>query len=210
MKKILLLLFVFLFCLKGYASDTKVLPYKNIKQKAGIYYTEASGWTMKHQKNADIAFKRVDNSFFSADTGVEFDTGCDYIFINKASLIGYSSSDLKFYKFIFNESNEYVLSEELTYSEAAQMFNDFRIILISDFSETTNSFIFNKKRRKENIMLLNDTPLSFDNYDFSTNNSKFKKYNINNALEITRKGLIQFSTKGDDTKASLWFILLVR
>ncbi len=210
MKKIILLLFMFLFCLKVSAADTKTLPYKNIKQNSHIYYTESDGWTIKRHKNVNMSFVRTEKVLFADDKDFAFDTNCDYLFITNGVLVGYSASELNFYKFIFNESHEYMLAEAMSQQEVAQMFKEFRIILISDFSSSTNSFVINKKRGKEKIMLLNDTELSFDNYGFTSNNTKYKKYCINNAIEASKKGLIQFSKMENDTNNTPWFILLVR
>ena len=60
------------------------------------------------------------------------------------------------------------------------------------------------------IILLNDTDRSFNNYGFSTNNSKFKSYELKGFLEIEKRGMIQFSRFGENLKNNPWFILLVR
>ena len=67
-----------------------------------------------------------------------------------------------------------------------------------------------KKRSEEKIMLINDTKERFEDYEFTTNNAKFEHYNINNAINVTKPGMIQFSKISEKTENSPWFILLVR
>ena len=124
-------------------------------------------------------------------------------------MLGYSESELKFYEFLL-DSEQNIQKQELTLKDIAVLFKDFRIILISDFSKTTNVFKFNKKRYNEKIIIVNDTDKIFENYEFTTDNAKFEKYQINNAIKIKKKGMIQFSSSGENTKDLPWFILLVR
>ena len=205
MKKIILLLIAFFLCLEVTASDFKSLPYKNIKQNGSITYVN-DGWIKKAKKDG-LSFKRQANSFYSKN-GMEFDTESDYVFVKDGRLIGYSSSDLKFYEFVFNE--DHVIRQALSYDETAQLFKNYKIILISEFSESTNSIKFKKRRANKKLMIINDTDLKFDNYEFTSNNAKFKKYNVNNVIELHKKGLIQFASSESDDKNSPWFIILIR
>jgi hypothetical protein len=49
-----------------------------------------------------------------------------------------------------------------------------------------------------------------ENYSFSTGNSKFDKYILNGFIDIDKKGMIQFSCYGENSKERPWYIILVR
>lgn len=208
MKKLFILICMLFFCLNVFASDYKALPYKGIKNESKIKISDSGTWSAKvNRKDADYFIKR-DAVLYNQDDSVNFITNCNFMFIDNGRLIGYSDSDLKFYEFMNTSGN--IEKNELSLSEIAKLFKDFRIVLISDFSKATNVYKFKKMRSEEKIMVINDTSNVFDNYGFTTNNSKFENYNINNAINVTKHGMIQFSKVGDDTKYSPWFILLIR
>lgn len=208
MKKILILLSVLFISLSVFASEYKELPYKNIKENGKINYTEAEVWTEKvHRKDTNYYVKKG-NTLYANDDSIPVIECYDYMFISNGKLIGYSPDELKFYEFIPKSGN--MTQKELDFDEVAILFKDYRIILISDFSTTTNAFKFKKQRNNEKIMILNDTDKVFKNYEFTTNNAKFEKYLLNNSINITKKGMIQFSQSGENTKYSPWYILLIR
>jgi hypothetical protein len=208
MKKLLVLMIILFVSQCSFASDLKDLPYKGIKQDGKIKITEADTWTDKVRHKDLNYFIKQGSVLYNKSNSKSYTTDCDYMFIYGGRLIGYSETDLKFYEFV--PSAEHISKNELNLSEVAQLFRDFRIILISDFSTTTNVYKFRKKRSKENILILNNTDIKFYNYGFTTNNSEFEKYIINNTICITKKGLIQFSQFGENTKNTPWFIILVR
>lgn len=208
MKKFLIIIFLFFISSSVFASDIKTIQYKNICKKDKLAITETEQWTQKvGRKNTNFYFVN-DTALTSQDETKTIYTGCSYLFVNNGKLIGYSDTDLKFYEFV--PSQETISKNELSVKDISELFKDFRIILISDFSKATNVYKFNKKRCQEKIMIVNDSDTIFNNYGFTTHNSRFKKYNINNAISITKKGMIQFSEFGENTKGSPWFILLVR
>ena len=63
---------------------------------------------------------------------------------------------------------------------------------------------------KKKIIIFNDTDMSFYNYAYSSNNAKYKTYELRGFLKITHKGMIQFSKVGEISKTSAWFVLLIR
>lgn len=205
-KNILCVFLFFTLCTSVWASDIKNLPYKNIKEGQKVKFQQAQGWTDKVKRKDSDSFVISESEIVSSD--LVFDTECDYIFINKGKLLGYSEKDLKFYEFELN--NNKISKNELSSDEVTNLFKDFHIIMISDFSKTTNVYKFTKKRGEEKIMLLNDTDYEFTGYGFTTNKAKFNNYFTNNALGITKKGLIQFSKNGEASQNTPWFILLVR
>ena len=137
-----------------------------------------------------------------------FSTNCNYEFLNGKDLIGYSNSDLKFYDFAF--LNGELTKRELTEEEIQTLFPNFKIIKISEFSPKTSSLKIKKHNLSEKIIILNDTDKNFENYTFTSGNTKINIYELAGFIEIRKKGMIQFSHFGENTKSTPWFILLVR
>lgn len=212
MNRFFLILFSLLIILPSYALEQ--IDYKNIKNGKKLTF-DGSAWSQKVNKKSDNYFvKKVPegimqfSEFYSPQNKFVFSTGCQYEFLYKGKLIGYSNQDLKFYEFTIN--NEILEQRELQENEISEMFEDFRIIKISDFSTATNSLKIKKKKRHLKIILLNDTDRYFNNYAFTSNNSKYEEYELKGFLDITKRGMIQFSQFGDNSKDKPWFILLVR
>lgn len=207
----LTILLLFGICLSVSAADIR---YKNIKDGENISFSEAKGWSLVNKKAEEYFTKRVSDGtgnyseFYSPQGEFLFSTGCQYEFIYKGSLIGYSNYDLKFYEFTLE--NGVINQRELNEDEIIGLFEDFKIIKISDFTTSTNSLRLKKNKNHFKILLLNDTDRYFYHYGFTSNNAKFETYPIRGMLDITKKGLIQFSHFGDNTKENPWFILLVR
>ncbi len=190
------------------------IEYKNLKEGSKIVFNNDIWDTKVNKKTNDYFIKRVSegiskfSEFYSPSGVFLFSTATEYEFINKGRLIGYSNADLKFYE--FNLQNGLLSQRELLSDEVQDLFPKYEIIKISDFSTTTNSLKIKKKRGESKIILLNDTDKYFNNYAFTTNNSKFDKYLLRGFLDINQKGMIQFSRFGDNTKFSPWYILLIR
>jgi len=208
MKKFLFTFFVFLVCSSVYSADVKNLPYKNIKENSMITVTEADIWSQKVNRRDMGNFVRNGNLLKKMDDSLIIDTKCKYLFLNNGRLYGYDDAIMRFYELI--PLNGKVSFKELDFNEVSVLFKDFHIIAVSEFSESTNVFKIKKKRSEEKIMLINDTKERFEDYEFTTNNAKFEHYNINNAINVTKPGMIQFSKISEKTENSPWFILLVR
>ena len=211
--KNLYILLLMLFCLSANAAEIQSIDYKNIKDNAKITFVEGN-WKDKVNKKSDGYFVKKSSpvnlccsEYYSKSGDFLFSTGTQYEFIYKGSLIGYSNSDLKFYE--FSMQNDNLMKRELTESEIQEIFPKYKIIKISDFRET-NSFKVKKKNKDLKIILLNDTDRIFDNYCFTTNNSKLKIYELAGFLSIKKKGMVQYSRFGENTKAYPWFVILVR
>lgn len=215
MKKIFLsLILASSLSLSAIASDTLSIPYKNLKKNAKITYNEElDSWSTKVNKHSpDMFVKNIteDNTseYLYPDETFAFSTNCNYEFLNGKDLIGYSNSDLKFYDFAF--LNGELTKRELTEEEVQALFPNFKIIKISEFSPNTNSLKIKKHGHNEKIIILNDTDKTFDNYTFTSGNAKFNTYELAGFVEITKKGMIQFSHFGENTQVTPWFILLLR
>ena len=148
------------------------------------------------------------SEFYSPDDRFIFSTGTQYEFIYKGSLIGYSNSDLKFYEF---EIKDNLLSQrELGVDEVINLFPKFKMIKISDFSKNTNSLKVKRKGRNIKILLYNDTDRFFNNYSFTSNNTKFENYELKGFINVKKKGMLHFSKFGENTKSTPWYVILVR
>lgn len=196
------------------AANISSIPYKNINEGENITFNQNGSWSVASKKSAEYFTKKISSGtgsfseFYSPEGEFLFSTGCNYEFIYKGSLIGYSNSELKFYEFTMNDG---ILDQrELTEEEVINLFADFRIVKISEFATSTNSLRLKKDKKHYKIILLNDTDRYFYHYGFSSNNAKFNMYPLRGFLDITKKGMIQFSHFGDNTKENPWFILLVR
>lgn len=213
MKKICCLIATFLFIsLSAFALED--IEYKNIEEGAKII-TKDAFWTLKiPKKSTNYFIKKISqedsklSEFYSTDGKIYFSTGCHYDFIYKGSLIGYSNYEMKFYEFYFKDGQ--LNRRELLYDEVKELFPDYKVIKITDFSTTTNSLKLKKRGKNLKVIVLNDTDKYFYNYDFTTNNSKLEKYILKGFVNIKKKGLIQFSRFGENSKNTPWYILLVR
>lgn len=212
MKKLFLTV-ILLLCL-----DLSVLAeniqYKNIQPNEGIKFSENGQWSIAKRKDTNYFTKKVSDGsgnyseFYNPQGEFVFSTGCQYEFIYQGNLIGYSNHELKFYEFTME--NEILTQRELSEEEVQTLFKDFKIIKLSEFSTSTNSLRLKKDKKHYKIMLWNDTDRYLYHYGFTSNNAKFETYPLRGFLDITKKGMIQFSHFGDNTKENPWFILLVR
>ena len=214
MKKIFLsVLLMVAFCLNASAQNLTI-PYKNIKDGSKICVSEDGNVWSNSKKTSRCFTKRISDctgnysEFYSPENEFVFSTGCQYEFINKGSLIGYSNFDLKFYEFTFKD--DLLQQRELTPEEVQDLFKGYKIIQLSDFSENTNSIKLKKHHSDLKLILLNNSDKYFYHYGYSSNNAKFDTYPLKGFLKITKKGMIQFSHFGDNTKENPWYILLVR
>ena len=182
------------------------LPYDNIREGKAV---KLSGgiWTEKAPKRDAGRYERRGTEFVS-DSGASFDTGCEYVFVTGGRLIGYDEPAMKFYAFTEREGG--IFREELSLEEIQAIFNKFSLIKLSEFSTSTNSFRYNRKAGGPRVMLINDGDYTYPNYVFTTNNAKIKLYSVNNAVEIDRGGMIQFTCAESAVKECLWFVLLTK
>ena len=196
------------------AEEFLQIPYKNIKEESKLKI-ENGVWTNKvAKKEQDYLIKFISDGsgnyseFYNSDGSFAFTTDCQYEFLHKGKLIGYSNQDLKFYDFILEDGK--VNKRELSVEEVAELFPDYKIVKISDFSTNTNSLKLKKEGHNFKILVLNDTDKNFYHYSFSSNNGKFNTYPLTGFINVTKKGMFQFSHFGDNTESTPWFILLVR
>ncbi len=214
MKKILYILFIISIGLSASAEDLQSIPYKNLDEEAKLKVSDDIWTTKVTRKDTDYFIKFISDGsgsyseFYNSDGSFAFNTGCQYEFIYKGSLIGYSNPDLKFYDFTL--TNGELVRRELTFEEIQALFPDYKIIKISEFSPNTNSLKIKKDKHNFKIILLNDTDRNFYHYSFTSGNARFKTYPLTGFIDIKKKGMIQFSHFGENTANFPWYILLVR
>lgn len=214
MKKILYILFIICIGLSASAEDLQSIPYKNLDEEAKLKVSDDIWTTKVTRKDTDYFIKFISDGsgsyseFYNSDGSFAFNTGCQYEFIYKGSLIGYSNPDLKFYDFTL--TNGELVRRELTFEEIQALFPDYKIIKISEFSPNTNSLKIKKDKHNFKIILLNDTDRNFYHYSFTSGNARFKTYPLTGFIDIKKKGMIQFSHFGENTANFPWYILLVR
>lgn len=212
MKKIFICFCVFFVSsLNVSANNIPNLGYKNIKNKETISYNQETGvWGKKSKQNINYTKVKGFGTFYDyldSNKNYSFSTNCEYEFIYKGRLIGYSNDNMKFYDFTFINGN--FEKYELNKDEVEQMLPDYKIITFSDFSKKTNSLKIKKEFGSLKLLLLNDTDKIFDNYSFTTGNAKFLEYSLRGFLEVTKSGMIQFSDNNKNNDKP-WFIILVR
>ncbi len=196
------------------AKDILSIPYKNIKESAKVKFSDGIWSTKVDKKDFDYFVKFISDGtgsyseFFKSSGAFAFTTGCQYEFIHNGSLIGYSNQDLKFYEFMYIDGE--LTKRALADDEINELFPDFEIIKISEFSPNTNSLKIKKTRKNFKIIILNDTDKNFYHYSFTSGNAKFKTYPLAGFINVTKKGMIQFSHFGDNTESNPWFVLLIR
>lgn len=213
MSRILLVLCLMIFSVMP-SFSLENIKYKNLESGTKIFY-DGNSWTTRFdKKNDDYYIKQTSegvaqySDFYSKSGDFLFSTATQYEFIHKGDLIGYSNNDLKFYEFYFQDG--YLAQRELLYDEVKELFPDYKVITIRDFTLTTNCLKVKKKRKDLKLILLNDTDEYYDNYRFTSGNAQFKEYPLKGFLRINKKGMIQFSRRGENTKNSPWYVLLVR
>lgn len=213
MKKFLLSILCFYVFNSVNAANMPDLPYKNIKIKEKIFYNQTSEtWSKKADKKSDNYYTKTNGfgnfyDYVDSNKNFVFSTNCEYEFIYKGNLIGYSNSNMKFYNITYKDNQ--LKKTELSKEEVETIFPDYKIITCSDFSTKTNSLKIKKEFGNLKIILLNDTNNTFDKYTFTSGNAHFKKYDLKGFLTVTKPGMVQFANFQESNK-NLWFVILVR
>jgi len=213
MKKILSIFLFLVTMLAVQAENFPDLKYKNIGNKDKISYDFQTGnWSTKIDKkngNYFIKTKGFGNfyDYLDSEKNFAFSTNCEYEFIYQNELIGYSNRDLKFYSIAYQ--NGALSKKELSKEQIEEMFPNYKVVAISEFSEKTNSLKIKKNFGDLKIILYNDTEKTFDYFTFSSGNVKFKKYDLRGFLTVQDSGMVQFARDGEHDYKN-WYILLIR
>ena len=214
MKKIFLTLMFFCFVnLSSFSQGIPGFSYKDINYKSKIFYNESvQAWLNKDSKNDSICFvKKVGFSdygdFVKPDGSYVFSTNCDIDFIYNGRLIGYSSSELRFYEFSYEDGR--VIKTPLSKEEIQAIIPGYKIAPLSMFSKNTNSIRVRKGGGDLKLFVLNDTDENFRNYKFAAVNSKIQTFDLAGFLKVEKSGLIKFSNENDYTKTSPIYVLII-
>ena len=213
MKKFFAIMCLYLLIIAANAAEFPDLKYKNIGIKDKISYDPVTDtWSNKINKrngNYFVKTKGFGNFYDYNDShgNFAFSTDCEYEFIYNKNLIGYSNKNLKFYYITY--INGGIGKRELTKEEVEILFPEYKVITLSDFSESTSALKLKKHLGDLKILLLNDSDKTFDNYKFSSGNAKFNRYSLRGFLTVTKQGMIQFSG-GTTSEKDPMYILLIR
>ena len=189
------------------------IRYKNIGIKDKITYdTNTNIWSKsggRKNNNYYVKTKGFGDFYDYLDSNKDFafTTNCEYEFLYKDSLIGFSNLDMKFYEIIYDGNA--VSKRALTIEEVQQILPDYTVIPLSKFSEKTNSLKIKKNLGSMKIFLYNDTNSVFDKYAFSSGNAKFEQFDLRGFLVVYKAGMIQFFDNGTISNA-LPYVLLIR
>lgn len=208
--KIIVLFNLLFFSIGVEAEAFEKINYEKLQQSDKIANLQGV-WRDKVADNSNNYFVKLFNEsdnqtlFYSHIDEFSFATHCDYEFIYKGSLIGYSNSMLKFYEFILKDFE--LFKRELSEDELSEMFPDRMLVKLSDFDTKTNSLKIKNKNKNLKIILLNDSDKNFNDYVFTTNNSVIKHYELKGFVDIYKKGMLHFAKKGENKN---WYVLLIR
>lgn len=198
--------------LMSFSADIPGFDHKEIKYKDKIFFNVATEqWSNKNTKNSDICFeKKVGfneyGDYIKTDGDLIFATNCDFDFIHNGRLFGYSSSDLKFYEFIFE--NNRIIKTPLTKEEIQKIIPNYKIAPISMFSANTNSLRIRKDAGNLKLFILNDTDKNFHNYKFIPVNSLIKTYDLAGFLKVEKGGMIKFTDENTFIKGNPYILMV--
>lgn len=212
-KSAIVVIFLLLFSLNVNAEKFPDTKYKNINVKDKITYNpENDFWSKKINKGSDYYIKTKGfgdfYDYLDSNKNFVFTTNCEYEFIYKNNLIGYSNKDLKFYDITY--INGGISKRELTKEEIQKIFPEYTVICLSEFSKTTNAYKLKKHIGALKILLINDSEDIFENYKFTSGNAKFERYDLNGFLTVNKPGMIQFAKTEENSQLSKWYVLLIR
>ncbi len=196
MKKLIIVLTIFLFSNIVFAYEYKAPLINDIKDSQSVVYNkETQSWTkaaidikQENLNENEILFTKYttkgSGGYSEYDsTDKQYDTNSTYEFLDENNLIAYNAHSLKFYKLNFN--GEKITTQELTPSEIQKYFPDVELVKISEFK---NNKIELKKPwfKQKTFMLVNDTKTDFYKYQFEN----IKSYQIIKGIFETQKNQI--------------------
>jgi len=190
------------------------IKYRNIKVKDSISFNQQTNkWSNIVNRKNDLYFTKIKGfgdsfDYIYPNKDFAFTTNCEYEFIYLDNLIGYSNKDLKFYEFIY--ANGRIIKRALDKEEVQKILPNYLIISISDFNKNTNAYKLKKHFGELKILVYNDSDQNFNEYQFSSGNSKIKIYNLNGFLSVDKPGMIQFSASGEYSPEKPCYVILVR
>ncbi len=196
MKKLLLTISLITSIALSAQAFTGTLGVQNV-----FYNPQTKTWSDQQQTKDDIHIKNKRfigsggfSEYYYENGKVAIGPVTNVEFVDNGRLIGVNSHDLKFFQFFYNDDK--ITSQTLSEEEVQKLYPDYEIVKISQFTNNKIT-IYKKFFQKKNILLLNDTPLSFYKYTYkptSVNPSYIKTF-----ITLSHPGKIVFSHYGDDT-----------
>lgn len=209
-----LLIVLLIFNIQVFAKELKQIEYKNIKENKKIKCSDGI-WGNKINKKSDFyLIKKISKNypyyseFYSSNGEFVFSAESHYEFIKDGRLYTYSNNDFNFYEIINHEND--ITKRILSEHEILELFPKYKLIRLTDFSIGTNSLKIKKNKRKLKLIVLNNASAYIETFDFSTNNSKIKRYPLKGFIEVSRKGMIQFAPEELTHDQNIWYVLLIR
>ena len=214
MKKLSVLLILSIFSLSVFAADFPPLKFSNISLNKKISYNQdLDKWSYGADKLTGNYYTKTKGfgdvpDYINQDKEYVFNTNCDFETIYGGKFLCYSNADLKFYQISLNDND--VIKSPISEEEITELLSGYKIIKISDFAKSTNAYKMKKDMGSQKVFIYNDTDKSFEDYTFTSGNTKFSKYSLNGFVTILSDGMIQFSSENHPTSESPWYVILVR
>lgn len=199
-KKLVLTSMLFsLLTLGAYAQKTFDVDYPTdtIYENNQVFYSpQTELWSFNAVSEDKIGLtKKISvgsgsySEFFYPDNQLAFSIGTSFEFLYHDKLIAFDRYALKFSQLSYDPENKVFFRKEVPESLIKEIFNDVKIIKISEFKD--NELKIKKVPfRPMKILLLNDTPEYFYKYHFHGDN--FEPYNLFGLLEVNKMGTIEF------------------
>lgn len=188
--------------------------YKNISAGTKLLYDEENDvWVTKFSKDAANYIVKTDVTqkayyYMDKNGNALFKTDCNYEFLYNGKLISYDNNKLCFYSYRY--ANGIPQKIPLDINTIQEIFSDYKIIKISDFSDKTNVFKVKKHLSDLKILLYNDTDKYFGDYTFTSGNAEIETYKLKGFLTVKKSGMVHFSPASKLYNNSDWYVLLVR
>ena len=183
MKRCLFIL-VFMF-----SADCLAFDYNAIEDNSEIVYSPAFlQWSQACAHKDDIVFKKSETGYICDFSEIKLNSDFQFLYLGR--FFGVDNSNLKYYELEY--INESFIEKPLSYEEVQEIFSDFDVLKISDFTRGLYTII--NHCNEKYILLYNDTEQSFSNYVVFPE-TYLSNLGINGIIRLPDKGKIFFMNK---------------
>ena len=184
-----LFIFVFLCCSSCLAFD-----YNAIQDNSEVVYSPAFlQWSLACAHKDDIVLKKSEMGYITDYTELRLNSDFQFLYLGR--FLGVDNSNLKYYELEY--INDSFVERALTYEEVQEIFSDFDVLKISDFTRGTYTIINHCDEKY--VLLYNDTEQSFANYVVLPE-VYFASFGINGIIRLPNRGKILFMNKEEPEK----------
>lgn len=184
-------LFVFVFL---FSSNCLAFDYNAIQDNSEIVYSPAFlQWSQACAHKDDIVFKKSDIGYITDSAEIKLNSDFQFLYLGR--FLGVDNSNLKYYEIEY--INDSFVERALTYEEIQEIFSDFDVLKISDFTRGTYTIINHCDEKY--ILLYNDTEQSFAGYVVLPE-TYFASFGINGVIRLPDRGKILFMNKEEPEK----------